>query len=203
MNKLAEYIQSGILEMYALGAASPEEAAQVEEMAAAHPEIRAELEAVRDALENYATAHAVEPHASIKTMVLATIDFMTRLQSGEQASFPPVLNENSSPEDFASWTNRPDMVLPEDADDMYAKIIGYTPQMTTAIAWIKEMAPDEVHHDEFEKFLILEGTCEITFGDEVHKLSAGDYLSIPLHLDHVVKVTSKEPCKVILQRIAA
>jgi mannose-6-phosphate isomerase-like protein (cupin superfamily) len=54
-----------------------------------------------------------------------------------------------------------------------------------------------------EHFLIVEGTCDITIGDKVHHLVPGDYLSIPLYIDHDVKVTSITPCKVILQRVAA
>ena len=95
------------------------------------------------------------------------------------------------------------MILPDNFKDFHAKIIGYTPEMVTAIVWIRNMAPHEVHDDEFEKFLILEGTCDITIGDKVHKMASGDSLSIPLHIDHFVTVTSDIPCKAILQRIAA
>ena len=75
--------------------------------------------------------------------------------------------------------------------------------MITAVIWIGQMAPDETHDDEHEKFLILEGTCDITVGNDVHHLKAGDYFAIPLHKTHMVKVTSDVPCKAILQRIAA
>ncbi len=60
-----------------------------------------------------------------------------------------------------------------------------------------------MHTHELEKFLILEGTCDITIEDEVYSLKAGDFLSIPLYNKHDVKVTSLNPCKAILQRIAA
>jgi mannose-6-phosphate isomerase-like protein (cupin superfamily) len=65
------------------------------------------------------------------------------------------------------------------------------------------MAPDEIHDNEYEKFLIVEGECDITVGTNVHHLTPGNYFSIPLHATHSVKVTSKTPCKVILQRVAA
>ncbi|MBI3519835.1 MAG: cupin domain-containing protein [Bacteroidetes bacterium] len=86
---------------------------------------------------------------------------------------------------------------------MYAKIIGYTPEVTTTIAWIKKMTPFEIHHNELERFLILEGTCDITIGEEVHHMSAGDFIAIPLYIGHSLIVTSDIPCKVILQRVAA
>ncbi|MBC7688849.1 MAG: cupin domain-containing protein, partial [Aquabacterium sp.] len=88
-------------------------------------------------------------------------------------------------------------------ENIEAKIIGYTPQAITAIVWIKDFAPQEVHDDEFEKFLIVEGSCTITVGQEVTELFPGDFFAIPLYKKHVVKVTSAVACKIILQRIAA
>jgi mannose-6-phosphate isomerase-like protein (cupin superfamily) len=134
---------------------------------------------------------------------MATIDFMERMENGEQPSFPPILNKDSRLADFASWIDRDDMVLLSDAGDLYAKIIGYTPEVTTAIAWIKGNAPVETHDKEYEKFLIIEGTCDIVVEDTVYQLVPGDYFAIPLHKSHQVRVTSIIPCKVILQRIAA
>lgn len=203
MNTVSAYIESGILELYVLGMVSAEEMLEVETMAAAHPEIQKELEEISKALEVYAGAHAVAPHPAIKPLLLATIDYSERMKAGEAASFPPILNENSRVEDYSEWINRKDMVLAPDFEDMFAKIIGYTTEATTAIVWIKSMAPHEVHHDEYEKFLILEGTCDIIIGEKTHQLVAGDYLQIPLHEGHRVKVTFSIPCKVILQRIAA
>ena len=95
------------------------------------------------------------------------------------------------------------MNLPESFEDFHIKIIGHTSEVTTAIIWIKHMAPQEVHKDELERFLILEGTCELTIEDEVYNLKAGDYLAIPLYKKHDLKITSAIPCKAILQRIAA
>ena len=138
-----------------------------------------------------------------KAFLLATIDFTNRMQNGETIALPPVLNESSRIHDFEDWLKRPDMFLPEEADKLYAKIIGYTKEAVTAIVWIKESAPHEVHADEYEKFLIVEGTCDIIVENEVHSFVPGDYFAIPLHKSHNLKVTSQIPCKVILQRIAA
>lgn len=203
MQKVSEYIESGILELYVLGMISAEEAVEVEKMMALHPEIMHEVSAIELSLEKYAQANAVQPHATVKPMLLATLDFMQRLGSGETPSNPPILNESSVPADFAAWTSRADFANPEKVDDIVVKLIAHTPQATSAIVWIREMAPDEVHHNEHEKFLILEGTCDIIVGDQSHSLKAGDYFQIPLHADHRVVVTSAIPCKVVLQRVAA
>lgn len=200
---IKEYIESGVLEIYVLGLASKEETEEVEKMSIAHPEIKKEIAEISLALEKYAQQNNVAPHPAIKPLLMATIDYTERLEGGEPQSFPTILNENSKIEDYHEWLNRKDMVAPVDFEEIFVKIIGYTPEVTSAIVWIKNMAPEEVHTDEYEKFLIVEGTCDITIGDKVHQLVPGDYLTIPLHLDHNVKVTSKTPCKVILQRVAA
>lgn len=197
-----EYIDSGILEQYVLGITGIEESKEVEIMAAANPAIQAEIEAIARSLEIFAKADAVEPNPIIKPFLLATIDYTERLKNGEPVSDPPILNENSRVEDYTTWLNRADMASPG-TDDVFAKIIGYTPAAITAIVWIKDYAPQEVHDNEYEKFLIIEGTCDIIVGDKVHQFVPGDYFAIPLHENHMVKVTSNIPCKVILQRVAA
>jgi len=198
-----EYIESGQLELYVMGMLEPEECREAERMIALYPEVRDEVEQITKALKAYAEEEAGAPHPAIKPLLMATIDYSERLQAGEPQAFPPVLNENSTLADYAEWLNREDLRRPGDFTDLYAKIIGYTPEMTTAIVWINSMAPHEVHDDEYEKFLIVEGTCDILIGDKTYRLVPGDYLSIPLHEGHEVKVTSAVPCKVILQRIAA
>lgn len=202
MNPIKEFIESGVLELYVMGIASPQETYDVEQMAAIHPEIRQEIESISEAMESYALAHAVKPRSVVKPMVLATIDYMERMKQGELPASPPVITPTSRPEDYAIWLNREDMVLPPDEKDIYAKIIGYTPAASTAIVWIKDGTDQEVHHDEYERFLILEGTCDITVGEDTYSLAAGDYFAVPLHLPHQIKVTSVEPCKAILQRLS-
>jgi mannose-6-phosphate isomerase-like protein (cupin superfamily) len=203
MTKIREYIRSGILEMYVLGITSPEEKKEVEILAATHVEIANEIREISQALEAIANKSEVTPDPTIKPFLMATIDYTERLMAGEPISFPPELNEDSKPEDFKEWLSRSDMKLPTNFEEFHAKIIGHTPQATTAIVWINSGAPPETHDNEYEKFLIVEGSCDIIIGNDTHALMAGDYLAIPLHKEHFVKVTSRVPCKIILQRIAA
>ena len=203
MINISAFIESGILECFVLGIATEQEIAEVGQMSEAYPDVRREVEGISAALEFYAQAHAVEPHPSIKPFLMAIMDYTNRMEKGEKPGFPTELHEGSVAADYADWLDRADMVLPPDFKDAYAKIIGFTPKATTAIVWIKEIAPQEVHNDEFEKFLIIEGTCNITIGDTIHHLVPGNYMSIPLHENHWLQVTSSIPCKVILQRIAA
>ena len=203
MSEVQAYIESGIIEMYVLGIASTEEMLEVEAMAAAHPEVSDAIDAFSASIEQSLLKNAVEPPATVRPFVMATIDYMDRLTKGEQPANPPILTEDSKITDYEEWLNKPQMVVAEDFNGIHARIIAATPAALTAIVWIKEMAPAEVHEDEYEKFLIVEGTCTITIAGHDHYLKAGDYLTIPLHCQHHVKVTSSIPCKIILQRVAA
>ena len=203
MKNIKKYIESGILEAYVMGTTNSVEASEVEQLMLEFHEIREEIEAISEALKNYTQAHSIPPDPTIRPFLMATIDFTERMKKGEQPASPPLLHEGSKVSDYNEWLSREDMILPEDFTDLYAKIIGYTPGALTAIVWIKDVAPQEVHEHEFEKFLVVEGTCNITIGGDIHQLVAGDYLSIPLYKNHDVKVTSPIPCKVILQRVAA
>jgi mannose-6-phosphate isomerase-like protein (cupin superfamily) len=203
MKDLDLFIESGILEIYVLGLGSAEEVKEVEEMAALHKSVRKEIEAISETLKIYAESKANAVNGNVKPMLLASIDYEERLKSGEQPGFPPILNEDSTIQDYTEWLNRKDMVMPDAFNGTHVKIIGYTPEASTAIVWIQNETPYEVHTDEHEKFLIVEGTCDIDIDGTVHSLVPGNYLGIPLHAGHVVKVTSKTPCKLILQRVAA
>ncbi|MBB4108797.1 anti-sigma factor [Pedobacter zeae] len=67
MENLKAYIESGVLELYVLGDLSPEETLQVEEMASQYPEVRDEIAAIEQAMEQYAMQNAVEPSADVET----------------------------------------------------------------------------------------------------------------------------------------
>ncbi len=201
MINIEEYIHSGILELYVLGLTSAEETLQVNELLLLHPEIQKEVSDICLTLNKMNAP--VEPNESIKPLIFAIIDYTERLQAGEEPEFPPVLNPNSKVSDYEKWLSRKDMVSTTTTENAFAKIIGYTPTGTTAIVWLLNYMPSEIHTNESERFLIVEGSCDINFNDTTYSLNPGDYLEIPLHVYHTIKVTSEIPCKLIQQRIAA
>jgi len=68
------YIQSGIIHDYCLGLLGPADMQEVERHAAAYPEIRAELEACRQALERYVRSLAIPAPLMVKNKALGVID---------------------------------------------------------------------------------------------------------------------------------
>ncbi|HEX8461038.1 MAG TPA: cupin domain-containing protein [Segetibacter sp.] len=203
MKNISEFITSGIIESYVLGLATAAEQAEVEKYADLYVDVRTAIDNFSNDLETEALLNAVPPDPLVKPLLMATLDFITRMENGEVPAYPPALHQHSDISDYAEWLNRPDMTLPVAPENIYARIIGFTPELTTAIVWIKDMAPQEVHHDEYEKFLIVEGSCTIDIAEENHYLVPGDFIAIPLHKHHKVTVTSNTFCKVILQRAAA
>ena len=91
MEEIKDYIESGILELYVLGDVSYSEKLQVEEMAAKHPAIKAELDEIEKAMALYADANAIEPAAALRGRILNSL--VTNL--GDDSIFEPYSQENS------------------------------------------------------------------------------------------------------------
>lgn len=72
--QIEDYISSGILEAFVTGSLTPEEMREVEAMAAAHPEVRRELDAIELALENYGMAHAKKPGDHVLKGILSAVE---------------------------------------------------------------------------------------------------------------------------------
>ena len=72
---VTEYIASGILESYVMGAVSDQERREVECLSAIYPEVRNELDDLSKAIENYALLHSLEPPVELKAKLMAQLDF--------------------------------------------------------------------------------------------------------------------------------
>ncbi len=69
-----EIISSGLLEMYVLGVASPQEMNQVEELRLTHPAINEEITTIEKTLEAYAFANAIAPSSTIKEELFGSLN---------------------------------------------------------------------------------------------------------------------------------
>jgi mannose-6-phosphate isomerase-like protein (cupin superfamily) len=196
-------IDSGLLELFAMGSLEGEELKRVQQAIKESPEVKAELREIEIALELYASLYKVDAEPTNKPLLLAQANYISRLEAGEKVSSPPDITTDSKVEDYKQWLDKEYLQKPPDFAGMHGYIIGATEEKTTLIVWLEHGAPDEIHTDELESFLIVEGTCNIIIGDETVAMKAGDTVKIPLHISHRVEVTSDIPCKVILERKAA
>ncbi|WP_207421679.1 anti-sigma factor [Desertivirga brevis] len=108
MEDLKAYIESGVLELYALGDLSPGERQEVELMLQKHPELRYELNEIEKALEKYAEKHALEPEESVRERVIGTLDFKEGAESDlkEEATvkaFPAASNNSAKNSNFYKY----------------------------------------------------------------------------------------------------
>ncbi len=90
MEEHKAYIESGILELYVMGQLSAPEMLEVEQRAAASPEIRRELEAIEIALERYALTNAVEPSEDLFNNIEAQLKPLAQVIVPIQAPRPLV-----------------------------------------------------------------------------------------------------------------
>jgi mannose-6-phosphate isomerase-like protein (cupin superfamily) len=225
MKNLEEFIASGILELYVLGDTSDEEDAEVLIMSSKFPaEIAQEILEISTALEYLALENAVEPSAKLKESLFSKFNGIAASESkAEQtdtgvakrrapvnkAAFPktvrpaseiPRLTPFSKVEDYTDWFSPEDLIMPEGFKGRHLKLLGHTPEMTTLLICATEIE-SEVHHDEYERLLVIEGTCDIIIEQKVFSFHKGDFIDIPLHKWHDVIIPEGTVCKAILQRI--
>jgi len=86
-----DIISSGLLELYAAGLASAEEAVQVQQWVKQYPEVADELAAIEASLALYAQENAVQPDVSVKEKIF------DRINEGEKAKVVPLNSANESP----------------------------------------------------------------------------------------------------------
>ena len=184
---------------YIFGEMGPEEERAFEQRMLEDAELRAEVEEMEDTLLRMDVMTGKRPAAEVKDRIFAEID----AEAAQTSDAPKILTEASTAADYKPWLEVPGHQPPPDFESLFYIPVAQNEDGATIIVWIKDMVPEEVHHDAIEKFLVLEGSCEITFADKTYSLTAGDYLSIPLHHPHHVRVTSEITCKLIVQRIAA
>lgn len=93
---IPDYITSGTLESYALGAVSDQERREVECLSAIYPELRQELDRLTLALENYALMHSVVPPANLQDKIrqrLTLADQQTAPLFAEETKVIPLQRE--------------------------------------------------------------------------------------------------------------
>ena len=72
---IQDYIESGILDTYVLGATSDQERREVACMSSIYPEIQQEIDRLNETMEEYALAHSVEPPADLKAQIMSQLTF--------------------------------------------------------------------------------------------------------------------------------
>jgi mannose-6-phosphate isomerase-like protein (cupin superfamily) len=197
MMDIKAYIASGVIEDYCLGSLDEKQMQEVDRLAADHPSIRKEIIACQQSVELYARSLDRPAPEALKENTLALIDNLIREES-IQTNELPLLNKYS---DSKNWLLKVRPLLPGKLeDDMFVHVLQDNEEVEQLLMWTRVDIPDEVHVLEKESFIVLEGECECYIDDKVIKLKAGEFIDIPMHAHHDVKVV-KGPVLAIVQRL--
>jgi anti-sigma-K factor RskA len=85
-----------VLELYVYDQLSEAERREVEAMCAQHPEVKAELDAIQDAINGYASSHSRNPDPALRAKVLSQLDL-------RDAPEPKVIPMNASGSNTYRW----------------------------------------------------------------------------------------------------
>ncbi|HRH59476.1 MAG TPA: cupin domain-containing protein [Chitinophagaceae bacterium] len=192
-----DYISSGVIEDYCLGLLNPEESDRVLQQAALMPEVKSLIEHYEQALLEYATENAFALSKNNKVKILGTLSNI-KAEAAASTDDLPLLNKYSSHD---NWLKIVKSVLPEKLEEnMFVHQLRSDKGIEQILIWSKIDYPDEVHDNEEECFIILQGRCRCYVEDEVIELGPGEFFSIPMHKHHDVKVL-EGPVMAVVQRI--
>jgi len=85
----------------------------------------------------------------------------------------------------------------EQYDNIHVVPLNSNKDASDYVIFIKEKVKAHYHAEHTELVYILEGTATMWLGDEVKKVTTGDYIRIPPMVIHSVEVTSEMPLKVL------
>jgi len=164
-----------------------------------------EIDATEEALLQFSGEFELQPPAFLKNKVLDKLKMLGKQQSNRSKldlSNLPVLSPASN---WFDWKEAVKGIEPpDDYENIHLHTLELNDNRELFIAWVREMVPQEVHHNLLESFLILEGSCECEITDTEGKtrmvrLSEGDFITMQLGESHNIIITSPTPTKAILQ----
>jgi len=192
------YIESGILELYALNLLSETETAKVERLLSIDIELGEELERIYIVLESYAALHAIHPKEETHDELAEKLINLEKERLMD-ASDLPLLNNYSDYRNWKQFVGRFEEI-PKIVDGKAIRVLTHTDKVTQLLVTLTADYEEEIHTHELESFLILSGRCLFNINGCATLLGQGDFMAIPLNEPHDVKLVSDQVVA-ILQRV--
>ena len=194
---LIVFLESGLLELFVIGALSQDEVLLVRKMQQLHPEVKKEIILLEKFYEQNAIHNAITPQSRVDkkmNFLLSNLELEQHMQLAEI----PLISGFSDSEAWMKMVSPlfPKKVIGERFERLLRNEDGIMQMLVISTTDIEE----EIHDDLEESFLILEGTCVCTVGDVSRDMVRGEFMQIPLFESHTVNVTSKS-VTAILQRV--
>jgi mannose-6-phosphate isomerase-like protein (cupin superfamily) len=184
------YIESGILELYALDQLAVQKKLELERLLIIYPELNEELTQIHDALEHLAMVTAVAPTLYLKDRIVEQIENQDKELRMDLNNLP-LINKFSNVEAWRTLLSNFDDLEPNDGQKV-VKVLRNNHDVIQLLIASKSDIEEEVHAGELESFLILEGTCICTVSGIQRSMGSGDYMEIPLYESHDVRLTSNK-----------
>jgi len=192
------YIDSGIIEVYCLGFTTPEEASEVEEMAALYPQVAAEIERIRTTFNDFIGRQEITPSVKVKQGVMRTI---YKQQSQTKHEYVPLLDELKDSHLLFDTVKANQLAATSSTDeDLTILELPSTKEVINLAVWAKTGVGEE-NHEAFDEYVaIMKGSCNMYLNEEKISFSEGAIIHIPRQVTHRAVVTSEEPMFAIVQR---
>ncbi|NNE55408.1 MAG: cupin domain-containing protein [Flavobacteriales bacterium] len=94
-------------------------------------------------------------------------------------------------------TNLLDMEPPAEFDNVHAAKLAHDSLSSSFVIWVKNGVKPHYHQKHTETLYVLSGTGEMSLGEKVFSIGAGDFVEIPRGEVHGVTTTSDEPLQVL------
>ena len=198
MNKVDDFIASGILETYCHGCTNAEENKQILLMASLYPLVQREIDNIKCGLTKKIIADEIMPCPGVKISLMHRIYTQ---QSVIHKKFLPLMNNIKNFNDFNECITANNLQSSrEGEDDIQVQELPSTNEIINIAAWVKNIQPEEIHHDMNEYIAIMEGSCDMYFGNTKRSYSKGEIIFIPPHVHHSAVITSVKPMFALVQR---
>lgn len=194
----AEFIQSGIIETFCLGFSTAEENVLVQEMAEKHPEVKVEIDRVKNSFNHFLQERKMQPSSRVKTGVMSTIYSQQALIKPE---WIPLMHQAIHFDRYYEAAVANNLQFPQVVfDNLFVKDLPSTKEIVNFAVWAKKGHEEEMHDDMEEFLALLEGSCDMYMDGEIISYSKGDIIHITKGVRHRAVVTSQQPMFALVQR---
>jgi mannose-6-phosphate isomerase-like protein (cupin superfamily) len=198
MTIINDFIDAGNLEQHCFEFFETRRADEIAELLSAHPQIKQELNQIEETIELLAKSQAIEPRQKAKQRFLSAIGFSPD-EALDISNLPPTGKYSS----YTSWYDAVEHLIPaQPFEDFFMQVLRQDEHIAQMLVVTRLDVPQEIHETVKESFFILEGSCVCTVGEDVFTLNPGDYLEIPLHVKHNIKIVSPHVIAILQHQFA-
>jgi len=202
MFDVQKYIHSGAIEAYCLELAEASEKELLESYCIKYPLIREALIRTQKTLIQLVGIYEKPINKNLAGNILERIESL-EFESAQLDQEKKILSDFLPISKYSRAKNWQTLVKSIEAPtkyDVHTHTLFKDSSRRLYLVWIKEFIEEAPHGHMQEQFFILEGTCTCLLDDQEVHLSPGSFIDVPVNRYHNLKVTSKQPIKMIIAK---